>query len=133
MYVIILTLHGNRLSVRGVKRFIQVTMIPKCCSKVTASFMAAKVSAEAPKLGSQGVAGRGVQFCIFSSSWKHLTVSEDTFGCCALRKVMLLASSGWRAGMLLSVQQCTGPSTTTENSTSLTCQQSQGWETFLQG
>lgn len=62
-------LHFERKqTVREVKRFFQVTMIPNCCSKVTASFMAAKVSAEAPKLGSQGVGGRGVQFCIFSSS-----------------------------------------------------------------
>ena len=50
------------------------------------------------------------------------------FGFCALRKVMLLASSGWRAGMLLSVQQCTGQRATTKNSTSLICQQPQGWE-----
>ena len=83
-------------------------------------------------LSSQGVGESGVQFWIFSSSKKHLTMSEETFGCCALRKEMLSASSGWRAGMLLSVRQCRGQCTTTKNSTCLICQQSQGWETFLQ-
>ena len=83
-------------------------------------------------LSSQGVGERGVQFCIFSSSKKHLTMSEETFGCCALRKEMLSASSGWKVGMLLSVRQCRGQCTTTKNSTCLICQQSQGRETFLQ-
>lgn len=59
MDVIILTWQVNRLSVREVKRLMQVTMIAKCFSKVTmiakcfskatASSMSAKVSAEVPR------------------------------------------------------------------------------------
>lgn len=127
------SLHG-RLSVREVKRFIKwqwflSAALPGPLLLFPASEFLQRLQSRVLK----GWQGGGWLILHLYFLLKHLTVSEDTFGCHALRKVMLLASSGWRAGMLLSVQQCTGPCTTTENSTSLTCQQSQGWETFLQG